>query len=89
MTIDQLRKAAKAEPFLTFTISLADGRRLRVKHPECILIPPEASRTFVVAESGEDYSIIDLLLVTSIDFGNGKDVRRNRRGKNGKPRPGA
>ena len=81
MTIDQLRKAAKAEPFRRFTVSLADGRRFVVPHPEFIWIPPKASRTFVVAEAGEDYSIIDLLLVTSIDFGNGAGVRRKRQGK--------
>lgn len=72
MTINQVRKAARTEPFKPFTVSLADGRRLRVRHPECIMVPPKASRTFVVAESGEDYDIIDLLLVTSIDYGNGK-----------------
>jgi hypothetical protein len=83
MTIDQLRKAARAEPFRLFTISLTDGRRFRVRHPEFILIPPEASRTFVMAESGEDYSIIDLLLVTSIDFGDGNGKRPRRRGRAG------
>ncbi|MDO8631145.1 MAG: hypothetical protein Q7R41_11695 [Phycisphaerales bacterium] len=80
MTIDRLRKAVRAEPFKPFTISLTDGRRLYVRHPEFILVPPEASRTFVIAESGEDYSIIDLLLVTSIDFAG----RKMPGGKNGK-----
>jgi hypothetical protein len=89
MTIDRLREAAKAQPFRPFTISLADGRRLTVPHPEFVWVPPNASRTFYVAGTGERESIVDLLLVTSIDFGNGKDVQRNRRGKNGKPRPGA
>ncbi len=68
MTIEQIRKAARAEPFRPFTLGLADGRLIRVPHPECIMLPPQASRTFVVAESGEDYRIIDLLLVTSIDY---------------------
>lgn len=81
MTVDQLRKAAKAEPFKPFTVSLADGRRFFVPHPEFLWIPPEASRTFVVAESGGDYSILDLLLVTSIDFGNGARGRRKQPGK--------
>ncbi len=71
MTIEQLRKAAKAEPFKAFTVSLADGRRFRVPHPEFLWIPPQASRTFFVAVEGDGESVIDLLLVTSIDFGNG------------------
>ncbi len=80
MTIDKLRQVAKAEPFKPFVISLTDGRRFRVRHPEMIAVFPEATRTFVVATSGEDYSIVDLLLVTSIDFEGGKASG----GKNGK-----
>jgi hypothetical protein len=79
MTIDRLRQVVHAEPFRPFTICLTDGRQFRVRHPECMLIPPEAARTFVVAESGEDYRIIDLLLVSSIDFVDGKARRPGRR----------
>ncbi len=81
MTIDQLRRAIKVDKFAPFTISLADGRRFFVPHPEFVWIPPEASRTFHVAGKGEDYSVVDLLLVTTIGFGNGAAPprRRNRR----------
>jgi len=87
VTIDQLRKAAATRPFVPFTVSLDDGRQFFVGHPEKIMITPEASRTFIVAESGEDYGIIDLLLVTSIDY-----KKRGAKGKtnghsNGKHRP--
>lgn len=85
MTIDQLRKAAKAEPFKPFSLSLADGRRFRVRNPEMIAVLPEATRTFVVAGTGEDYSIIDLLLVASIDF----EGRKTPGGKNGKRNGGS
>jgi hypothetical protein len=83
MTIQQIRKAAKAESFKPFAMSSTDGRPFRVRHPGLILTPPEASRTFVVAGSGEDYSIIDLLLVTSIDCGNDRNGPR-RRGARGR-----
>ena len=80
MTIDRLRQVARATSFKPFTLSLTDGRRFRVRSPEFIMITPEASRTVVVAESGEDYSIVDLLLVTSIDFGKAqRRARPNRR----------
>ncbi len=78
MTIEQLRNAARAQPFKPFTICLGDGRQLFVGHPEFITIPPTASRTFVVAEPDENYRIIDLLLVTSLDFTNGKPRKRKR-----------
>lgn len=78
MTIEQLRKAVKTQPFRPFIICLADGRQFRVRSPEYIWLTPEAQRTFQVAESGEDYRIIDLLMVTSIDFVNGKATRRKK-----------
>ena len=78
MTIQQLRKALRAEPFKPFTICLTDGRQFRVPHPECLAIPSNASRTFVVAGAGEDYRIVDLLLVTSIDY-TARKARRARR----------
>lgn len=80
MTINQLRKAVRGESFRAFTVCLADGRQLRVTHPECIAIPPEAARTFVVAERDEDYRIIDLLMVTSIDFVGSASSRKRRVG---------
>ena len=43
-------------------------------HPECVMIGREAGRTFGVAGEGEDYNIVDLLLVTSIDYGDGTDA---------------
>lgn len=78
MTIDQIRKAIRAEPFRPFTICLADGRMFHIPHPECVMISPDASRTFGVAGPGEDYRIVNLLLVSSLDFTNGK-VRKRRR----------
>ncbi len=79
MTIDQLREAHQARPFKPFTICLADGREIKVPHPEFLLAPPGASRTFVVATSSETYKVIELLLVTSLDFdGGGKGRRRKR-----------
>lgn len=79
MTIDRLREVVHARPFKPFTVWLADGRSVRVRSPENIYITPQAQRTFIVAESGEEYRIIDLLTVTSIDFirPNGRKTRRN------------
>lgn len=78
MTIERLRTAYRATPFRPFTISLADGRKFKVNSPEFILVPPAAQRTFVVVEDEESYSIIDLLMVTSIDYGGPtSDARSN------------
>ncbi len=81
MTIEQLRKAYRAEPFKPFTISLTDGRRFYVGHQEYLSIAPRAQRTFVVAGEDEEYSVIDLLLVTSLDYKNLRSSGRSRRRK--------
>ncbi len=68
MTIEQLRIAARAKPFKPFTVCLTDGRKLDVPHPECLSMAPEAARTFIVWGPGENYRVVDLLLVTTLDF---------------------
>ncbi len=68
MTIEQLRLAARAKPFKPFTVCLTDGRRLDVTHPEILSMAPEAARTFIIWGPGENYRVVDLLLVTTLDF---------------------
>ena len=72
MTIDRLRSAVKAEPFRPFVLRTADGREYAVRHPDFVLISPKAERTFVIYNASgkdpEDYVILDLLLVTAIEY---------------------
>ncbi len=77
MTIQQLRKAVAERPFRPFTIVMGDGSRYRVASPEVIAIPPKAERTFIVAQGDDDYSVLDLLLVTALEFTNGRSHRRS------------
>ncbi len=81
MTIEQLRKAYRTQPFKPFTISLTDGRRFHVGHQEYLSIAPQAQRTFAVAAEGEEYSVVDLLLVTSLDYKNSRPNGRPKRKK--------
>ena len=67
MTIEQIRKAYQAKPFRQFSIHLADGREIPVLSPEFILAIP-TSRTFVVYQENDAFNIIDLLLVTDLEF---------------------
>ena len=79
MTIEQLRKFVRAQPFQPFTICLADGREFRIPHPECVMISPDATRSFGVAGPKKDYRIVNLLLVSSLDFVNGRERKRRHR----------
>ena len=77
VTIEQFRTTQKAQPFVPFTIRLADGREYYIKHPDFVSSHPQG-RTVIVYKPGEngDFEILDLLLVV------GLEVHRSR--QNGK-----
>jgi hypothetical protein len=59
-------------------IHLADGRQVKVVHPEFMTRSP-SGRTIVVYQPDESLNIIDLLLVTDLEIGrNGRGRRRGR-----------
>ncbi len=82
MTPEQLRQVHTARPFHPFVLRLADGRSLRVKHPEILAHHPGA-RTISVATSESAIELIDLLLVVSLQVGDSKPNGR-KQGGNGR-----
>ena len=74
MTIEQIRKLHKAQPFRPFRVHLADGRTFDVPHSEFLYSTP-SGRTIIVADSDDSVEIIDLLLVTSLELVNGRSKR--------------
>jgi hypothetical protein len=77
MTFQQLARLHDQRPFKPFVIRLADGRSLRVRHPEMLARPAQEGRTVTVYDNAGLASIVDLLLVVSLD-----EEKRN-----GRPRP--
>lgn len=65
MTIQQLRGAHRATPFRPFTIHMADGRAFHVPHPDFLSMSP-TGRTVIVYQEEDEFSILDLLLMTEI-----------------------
>ncbi len=78
MTIEQLRAVHQAGPFRRFRLQLADGNAVDVPHPECLSYY-RRGRAIAVAISDDVIKIIDLLLVASIEIGDGRP--RSRREK--------
>jgi len=74
MTIAEFRKLLAARPFQPFTLHMADGRKVLVKHPEFVAVAP-SGRTAIVYQPNNDFEIVDLLLVTSLKV----ELRRKRR----------
>jgi len=66
MTTQQLQNVYDARPFKPFNIHLADGRVLPVPHREFLTHSP-SGRTVIVFDAEDNFSIIDLLLVTRLE----------------------
>ena len=67
----------EAQPFRPFTICLADGRRILVRHREFAAISP-VGRTAVVYQPDGSFDVIDLLLVTALRVNGGKSSAQKR-----------
>jgi hypothetical protein len=63
--IGDIRKLARATPFVPFTIHLADGGQLRVPTLDHIAVPPAGGRIFVFGED-ERYDVISAFVVTRV-----------------------
>jgi len=79
MTADPIRDAQHAKPFLPFTIHTADGDRIHVTHPECILLARKG-RTVVVNTPDDRLRIIDTLLITQLSFEEETPRKKRRSG---------
>jgi hypothetical protein len=68
VTIELFRATQKAQPFVPFTIRLADGRKYDIDHPDFVSSHPQG-RTIIVYKPGEngDLELIDLLLVVGLE----------------------
>jgi hypothetical protein len=66
MTSDQFRKYWKSAPFVPFQMRLADGRSLRVPHPDHAQLSPTGRIASVWDDEGNGFETVDLLLVTSL-----------------------
>lgn len=67
MTINEFRAALHAAPFRPFTIHLADGRSIPVKHPDFAMVTGGGRTAHISQPGDENFTVIDLLLVTQLD----------------------
>ncbi|MEX1097875.1 MAG: hypothetical protein WED34_17655, partial [Planctomycetales bacterium] len=63
MTPEQFRATLHQQPFRPFTIRMADGRAFDVSHRDFVALSP-SGRTAIVFQPDENYSVLDLLLMT-------------------------
>ena len=79
MDLEGIREALRRQPFEPFSIALADGRSLAVPHPEMVAV---GKRRVIVVEADDSWSVIEPLLIVSLDY-NGKRRPRSSRRKTG------
>jgi hypothetical protein len=87
MTTEQLHKFHTARPFKPFRMHLADGRALKVDHPEMLAYVPKARTCALWIAREKAFETIDLLLVTSLEpFSSAHGKGDGRNGANGQGR---
>jgi len=67
MQTDEIRTLLHSQPFVPFTIHLADGREMRVEHPDFVATAPEGN-TIIVYEPDGSFAIVDLSLAVDAEI---------------------
>jgi hypothetical protein len=70
MTTEQFRAMLHQQPFRPFRIRMADGRAFDVAHRDFVAMSP-TGRTVIVYQDGEDFNVLDLLLMTELQVADG------------------
>ncbi len=65
MDVNAIREAMHRQPFLPFTLRLADGKSLAAPHPDFIAVSPR--RVLVIDPSDETHAVLEPLLIVSIE----------------------
>ncbi|HWD08138.1 MAG TPA: hypothetical protein VHA57_03480 [Actinomycetota bacterium] len=66
MKISELKKVKDRRPFQPYVIRMADGREIKVTHPDAISWGDEGGRILSYISPSDDWELIDLALVTSL-----------------------
>ncbi len=76
MTAEEIRSHIKGRPFHPFKLCLADGRQVPVIHHDFIMLSPN-ERLAHVYQSDNSCSIVDVMLVLSIELSGGSEAQPN------------
>ena len=68
MKIGEIRALLHAQPFVPFTIHLADGGALRISHPDFVATSPR-SDSIIVYRDDDTFHVVDLSLATDLHVG--------------------
>ena len=80
MTATEFHKLQRANPFAPYRIRLADGKTIRVPHPDFVAISPTGRMATAYSPDGEMH-ILDIFLVTDLAVEPPAPTRRKRKVK--------
>jgi hypothetical protein len=80
MFAEQLRKWWHASPFIPFNLVLPGEERVHVPHPDFLTISP-GGRIAQVWTGNEDYTQLDVLLVTAVETAPKAKRRKEKRAR--------
>jgi len=75
MDLQGIREALRRQPFEPFSICLADGHSMSVPHPQMVAV---GKRRLIVVEPNDSWSVIEPLLIVSLQFGSKRRPRTNQ-----------
>ena len=76
MAPDKLREALDAAPFRPFTVELAGGKRVPVKHVDYTRLSPAGRTLIVFTDDDDSMEMIDVFLISNLTFGSGRADRK-------------
>lgn len=79
MTVDELRKALFAKPFVPFVIRTVGGNVLPIDHPEFVALSPGGRTIAVFSTTDNAFEIVDTLMIESLVFTGKGDSDSKRR----------
>jgi len=66
MEVEELKRAKDQRPFLPFLIRMADGREIRVTHPDAVSWGGDQPRVAICSQPDGGWDIIEVALITSL-----------------------
>ena len=80
MTLEQIKSLRDATPFQAFRVHMANGKSVKVPHPDFMNLLP-TGRIMMVNRADDSFEVIDTLLVTNLETlpKKGAKPRRRRR----------
>ncbi len=79
MTTGQLKEHLEASPFRPFKTITAGGHGIRVPHGDYVSVGPRDG-TVIVWTNNEGFSVVDVMLVTHLEFAQPKASKARRDG---------